>query len=48
MFFIQNGWFAKMEEDPAVKKYRVPNNIHVKFIESFASGNPNYEFLTEE
>jgi len=37
-----------MEDDPAVKKYRVSDEIHAKFITGFASGNIEYDFLTEK
>jgi len=37
-----------MENDPAVKKYRVTDEIHAKYILRFSNGKPEYEFLTEE
>jgi len=37
-----------MERDRAVKKYRVPREIHLQFVEEFLRGEPKYEFLQEE
>ena len=37
-----------MEDDPAVKAYRISDEDHLTFRKSFFSGEPNYDVLVKE
>jgi len=36
-------WIVKMEKDEAVQESFLPPEVHAKFVESFFSGNPDYD-----
>ena len=36
-----------MEEDPAVKTYRITDEDHLAFRTSFSGGEPNYDVLVK-
>jgi glutathione S-transferase len=38
-----NKWIRSMEENDAVKKVRLPNELHRRFLVTVLEGNPQYD-----
>lgn len=41
------SWRKAMKEDPAVKEYYLSTEVHIKFVQSYMEGSPNYDILEE-
>jgi len=42
------AWIGRMEADPAVLQYSLPQQVHTDFIKTLVSGAPNYDIIVDK